>query len=75
MMQQAKIQHQNPFFMETFINATWKIWKQRNNYIFDRGRPSFGSWKSSFYEEATLQAHRFSDDKLAVFLSYIPSLD
>jgi hypothetical protein len=50
MMQQAKIQHQNPFFMETFIITAWQIWKQRNNYISDRGRPSFGSWKISFYE-------------------------
>jgi hypothetical protein len=40
MMQQAKTQSQNPFFMEFFIIAAWQIWKQRNNFIFDRGRPS-----------------------------------
>ena len=74
-MQHAKLQYHNPFFMETFIIAAWQIWKQRNNFIFDRGRPSFGSWKSSFCEEATLQAHRFSDEKCHVFLSCIAALD
>jgi hypothetical protein len=71
MMQQAKTQSQNPFFMEFFIIAAWQIWKQRNNFIFDRGRPSFISWKSSFCEEARLQAHRFNDLKRLEFLSCI----
>jgi hypothetical protein len=75
MMQQAKVQHNNSFFMETFIIATWQIWKQRNNFIFDRGRPSFDSWKSSFYEEVRLQAHRFSFVKPSVFLSCTAALD
>jgi hypothetical protein len=75
MMQHTKLQYQNPFFMETFIIAAWQIWKQRNNFIFDRGRPSIGSWKSSFYEGARLQAHRFSDEKCPVFLSCIAALD
>ena len=74
MMQQAKAQHNNPFFMETFIIATWQIWKQRNNSIFDRGRPSFDSWKSSFYDEVRLQAHRFSSAKRSVFLSCTAAL-
>jgi hypothetical protein len=46
MMIKSKQQHQNPFFMETFIIAAWHIRKQRNNFIFDRGRPSFSSWKN-----------------------------
>jgi hypothetical protein len=74
MMQQAKVQHNNPFFMETFIIATWQIWNQRNNFIFDRGRPSFDSWRSSFYEEVRLQAHRFSSAKRSIFLSCIAAL-
>ena len=58
MMIQSKQQHQNPFFMGTSIIAAWHIWKQRNNFIFDRGRPSFHSWKNLFCEEAKLQAFR-----------------
>jgi hypothetical protein len=54
MMIQSKQQHQNPFFMETFIIAAWHIWKQRNNFIFDRGRRSFSSWKNLLCEEAKL---------------------
>jgi hypothetical protein len=63
-----------PFFMETFIIATWQIWKQRNNFIFDRCRPSFDSWKISFYEEVRLQANRFSSVKNSVFLSSTAAL-
>jgi hypothetical protein len=63
MMMQAKQQLRNPFFMEIFTIASWHIWKQRNNFIFDRGRPSFISWKISFYEEAKLQAFRLCEEK------------
>jgi hypothetical protein len=68
MMIQSQQQHQNPFFMETFIIVAWHIWKQRNNFIFDRGRPSFSSWKNLFCEEAKLQAFRMRDDKRVAFL-------
>ena len=74
MMQQAKTQSQNPFFMEFFTIAAWQIWKQRNNFIFDRGRPSFISWKISFCEEARLQAHRFNVVRRLEFLSCIVPL-
>jgi hypothetical protein len=74
MMIQSKQQHQNPFFMETFIIAAWHIWKQRNNFIFDRSRPSFSSWKNLFCEEAKLQAFRMRDDKRAAFLLYLDLL-
>jgi hypothetical protein len=74
MMHLAKIQYQSPFFMEIFIIAAWQIWKQRNNFIFDRGRPSFDSWKSSFFEEASLQAHRFSEQKRPEYLLCIDAL-
>jgi len=33
MMQQAKTQSHNPFFMEFFIIAAWQIWKQRNKRV------------------------------------------
>jgi len=46
MMMQAKQQLRNPFFMEIFIIASWHIWKQINNFIFDGpplslGKPRF----------------------------------
>ena len=68
MLIQAKQQFQSPFFMEIFIIGAWQIWKQRNNFIFDRGRPSFSSWKQSFLDEANLQALRLCDSKRAIFL-------
>ena len=64
---QAKHQLRNPFFMEMFIIASQHIWKQRNKFILDKGRPSFISWKSSFYEEANLQAFRLCEEKWHAF--------
>jgi hypothetical protein len=63
----------SPYFMEIFSIAAWQIWKQRNNFILDRGRPSFESWKSNFLLEASLQAHRLSAGKQSAFLSYVNS--
>jgi len=61
MLIQAKQQFPNPYFMEIFTIVAWQIWKQRNNFIFDRGHASLDSWKFSFSEEARLQAHRICD--------------
>jgi hypothetical protein len=58
-----------PLLMEIFTITSWQIWKQRNDTIFDRGRPSFNFWKVLFLEGAKLQAHRFPDEaKRATFL-------
>ena len=55
--------------MEIFTIASWQIWKQRNDTIFDRGRPSFNCQKVLFLEEAKLQTQRFLDEaKRAAFL-------
>jgi hypothetical protein len=36
MMEEAKHQSTHNFFMEFFIIAAQKIWKQRNDFIFNR---------------------------------------
>jgi hypothetical protein len=58
-------------FMEIFIIGAWLIWKQRNDYIFNRSRPSFQSWKLGFIKEANLQASRMSEKKKSPFLSVL----
>jgi hypothetical protein len=63
MMEEAKQQCNNDFFMEIFIIGAWLIWKQRNDFIFNRGRTSFLSWKLGFIKGANLQASRMSEKK------------
>jgi hypothetical protein len=59
--------------MEVFIIAAWQIWKQRNNFIFDRGQQSFIGWKKEFRVEALLQANRFSKKNSTLFSSLVNS--
>jgi hypothetical protein len=71
-MIQAKQNFSSPFLMDIFIIATWQIWKQRNNFIFNRGHPS--SWKLNFKEEARIQARRLCAAKKPIFLLLVDSL-
>jgi len=71
MMKRARQDFQHWFFMEVFIIATWHIWKQRNNLIFEGRRPTVRDWISKFIDEARLQAHRIKEDKRQVFLSWV----
>jgi hypothetical protein len=71
MLEEAKQKSNNSFFMETFIIGAWLVWKQRNDFIFNRGNPSFQNWKHGFLEEAKLQADRLREDKKHLFLSVI----
>jgi len=54
-----------------FYIATWHIWKQRNNHIFEGRRPTVREWTSNFIEEARLQAHRIKDSKRQDFLNWV----
>jgi hypothetical protein len=67
MMEEASAQFHNKFFMDIFIIGAWLIWKQRNDWIFNRIRPSFQGWKPGFIKEANLQAVRMSDKKKLAF--------
>jgi hypothetical protein len=69
MMEEAKQQFNNKLFMEIFILGSWQIWKQQNDFIFNRGSPSFLFWKLGFLDEATLQTNRLREDKGISFLT------
>jgi hypothetical protein len=55
MMAEARDQFNSNLFMEVFIITAWLIWKQRNDYIFNRARPTFDLWKSTVLKEASIQ--------------------
>jgi hypothetical protein len=63
MMEEARLNFNSKFFMEIFILGCWQIWKQRNDFIFNRSNPSFLAWKLGFLEEANLQANRLRENK------------
>jgi hypothetical protein len=67
MMHNARQNSASSFFMEIFMIAAWLIWKQRNDYIFNRGQPTINSWKFSFLQEAALQTFRLQPDKKLLF--------
>jgi hypothetical protein len=71
MMEEAKGHCTHNFFMEFFIIASWAIWKQRNDLIFNRSAPSFNGWKRSFYSEAYLQSTRMKDEASSAFLGLL----
>jgi hypothetical protein len=74
MMEEAKRECHHGFFMEVFLISCWLIWKQRNAFIFNRGPPSFQSWKAGFIEEANLQSYRLSIAKKEEFSVFLSSL-
>ena len=55
----ARKEFHKPFFAEVVILALWHIWKQRNDDIFRKIKPSFRSWKRGFVQDATMHWHRF----------------
>jgi len=74
MMELARQDFNHKFFMEVFIIATWHIWKQRNNLIFENYPASIISWERRFNEECTLQAHRMKASLKSPFLTWSSSL-
>jgi hypothetical protein len=73
MMERARSDFNNNFFMETFIIATWQISKQRNGLIFDNCPANVSLWKRNFKEEWLNQAHRMKDSLKTPFLSWVNS--
>jgi hypothetical protein len=51
------------------------IWKEMNDFIFNRGNPSFHSWKLGFLDEAVLQANKMREDKKLDFLVLLTCID
>jgi len=58
-----------PFFMDFFMIATWTIWKERNDFIFNYKAPSIGSWKRAFKAEVNLHLLRIPPSKRPVIMN------
>ena len=63
-----------PFFTEVVVLASWHIWKQRNEAIFQGVMPTFRGWKRAFIHDATLHVHRVKAKHLDSFSQWIETL-
>jgi hypothetical protein len=71
----AKQNFGQPFFMEVIISPLWNIWILRNGLIFRNERPTFGRWKSKFVHDMKWLQYRIKakhKDKLLVWLATLP---
>jgi hypothetical protein len=71
MIETGNLEFSHKFSMEIFIIATWQIWKQRNDMIFENRPASFNSWKRNFREECCNQALRMKDTARNPFLVWV----
>ena len=58
----GSLAHNLPFFTEATLIAAWKLWKMRNDKIFQRRQPSPSAWLANFKNQCLLQSIRFKDD-------------
>lgn len=59
-------------FMEVFIMASWRIWKQRNGKNFEQINLSFDDSKTKFKDEVSL--HLQSEREYVIFNQYLARL-
>lgn len=55
-------------FMEIFLQASWSIWKERNNKYFRGINPKYQSWLAIFKGDFALLQHKVQEDKKDSFL-------
>ena len=64
-----------PCFMEAFACVSWKIWKIRNEAIFQSVQPSFRRWKVKFHADMLLHQFRVKSSVIQNLLLWIRQLD
>ena len=69
MMEMARQDFNQTFYIEAFIIAAWHIWKQRNNLIFVNCPAGTLSWKRNIKEECLLQTYRMKESLKAPVLA------
>jgi hypothetical protein len=74
MIQAGRENFGHPSFMKTFSAASWEIWKQRNNFIFQVSSPWFLGWKSGFIQTVELQTLRMPPDLKSLVNLWLSSL-
>ena len=73
-LQHQKSTFQGPYFMDLFMLATWSIWKERNDFIFNGRPPSLSKWKQLFKSEVVLHLHRLPAYKHSLIMNWTQAL-
>jgi len=63
----GSLAHNLPFFTEATLIAAWKLWKMRNDKIFQRRQPSPSAWLANFKNQCLPQSVGFKDDLRSSF--------
>ncbi|XP_037418890.1 uncharacterized protein LOC119283440 [Triticum dicoccoides] len=75
-LETAKKNWNKPMFMEAFIQASWSIWKERNDKLFRQINPSYNSWLDRFKTDFGLLQYRVKEnmkDFIFLLLDSLPS--
>ena len=75
-LETAKKNWNKPMFMETFLQASWSIWKERNDKLFRQINPSYNSWLLRFKTDFGLLQYRVKEnmkDFIFLLLDSLPS--
>jgi hypothetical protein len=60
--------------MEVFMIASWVLWKEINDFIFNEKLPSLVGWKASFKAEVYEHLVRIKSDHKRSIVSWVASL-
>jgi hypothetical protein len=63
-----------PYFMEVFMIASWVLWKERTDFIFNQKLPSLAGWKVSFKAEVYDHLIRIKSDYKHSIISWLDTL-
>jgi hypothetical protein len=80
MMEEASVQFHSKFFMDVFIIGAWLIWKQRNDWVFNRPDPPSkdgklaSSRKPIFKQLECVIARRWPSKALCNIIASLPFL-
>jgi hypothetical protein len=73
-IEQGRATWKNPLYMEITIVASWSIWKERNNKLFNGIDLDIDSWTRRFKQDFALLVHRTKKDLHPFINNFVDNL-